>query len=248
MEIGPLFIPCEYFAVGLIAVFLVLSLVASDRRRQEFAVENARITVESDARGWTHEGERKGGRTRHHFCGQTRGITWQIESTPIVKNESTNTRMRQTRWWTDQVTLSGETILIGRKRHNQIQLGELPAGKIKTAAARIMNSYFLKTVIHGDPKDVAELDNLQPVDAGSDTFNYEFAVHATTESSARRFIDRDAESALIDFDETGLGRYSVILYWKHGLTIATIDETVEPSELEKLVKLGAALASGQRGA
>jgi hypothetical protein len=105
--------------------------------------------------------------------------------------------------------------------------------------------------LHATPEDAKAFEDAQPVQVGSDLLRQHYTVMATSEMAAARLLDEDAERTLV---EMAAGQRSnrqklqivAVVYWSKGIQIAVNGQITEIEKLEYLVRLGLALASGQR--
>ncbi len=111
--------------------------------------------------------------------------------------------------------------------------------------------YFVESVLHAAPDDASVFENVQQVQAGSDALRQRYTVLATSETTASRFLDDDAERMLLElvpekWSDTQKLRVMAVVYWHRGIQFIAEGQIVEIDKLEQLIRLGLALVSGQK--
>lgn len=250
--------------VGFFVLIIVLIVGSNILSARHFADLSARLEQQALERGWQYHGYREGGRTSHNFSGKTDNVSWQIESYYYHRSSSrgTSSSASYTRWWTEAAALSGEIVLLVPNMGNVFQAlgpgGVMPAGGLAGGIAGLASSliemalrHFVTDVLHAAPEDARALENARPVEAGSAALRKRYTVLATSEMTASRFLDDDAERMLLElvpekWSDTHKPRVGAVLYWHKGIQLIAQDQITEIGMLEQLVQLGLALVSGQK--
>jgi hypothetical protein len=254
---------------GFIILMIVLVVVGNMFSARRFAETSARLEQQSLERGWQYRSYREGSTTSHNFSGKTGDVSWQIESYYHNSSSSrgSSSSASYTRWWTDAPALSGEAVLLIPNMGNAFQAfgsrgampgGGMAAGGVSGGIAGLAGSliqmfmrFFVTSVLRAAPEDARVFDTIQQVQAGSDALRQRYTVLATSEKTAGRFLDEDAERMLLElvpeqWSDTQKPRVAAVVYWHKGIQLIAQDQIVEMGKLEQLVRLGLALVSGQK--
>lgn len=251
---------------GFIVLIIVLAVGASVLGARRFAKASTRLEQQSMERGWQYHGYREGSMSSHNISGKTNSIAWQIESryqsNPSRGRNNSGSTVRYTRWWTEAAALSGEVVLLIPKGAGGAFQAISSANAMKSAPGMLAEMassliqmamrHLVTEVLRAAPEDARAFENLQQVQAGSDALRQHYAVLATHEKTASRFLDEDAERLLIELAPTATGfsgqrlRTMAVVYWHKGIQFIVDGQIVEIDKLEQLVQLGLALVSGQK--
>lgn len=249
--------------IGFIILFVALIVGGSVMGARRFAEVSARLEQQSMERGWRYQGFRDGSTTVHSFSGETGGVSWQIESYYRQSSNSSGSSgsMRYTRWWTEAAALSGEVVLLlpnsvgsaFQALGSRDALKTLPGGLggLANSLIEMAVRHLVTDVLHAAPEDARAFDTVRQVQAGSEALRQHYAVLATGEMTANRFLDEDAERMLLELApapgvSTQKLRTMAVVYWHKGIQLIVERQIVEIDKLEQIVRLGLALVSGQK--
>jgi hypothetical protein len=248
-----------FFGFILLIVTLAVGINILSARR--FAEASARLEQQSMERGWQYHSFREGSTATHNISGKTDHVSWQIESHKhtSTSGRSSNT-VRYTRWWTEDVSLSGEVVLILPKEmgsafqaFNQAKApGSAPGGLAGLASSfiQMVLRHLVTEILNAAPDDAAVFENIQLVQAGSESLRQHYTILATSELTASRFLDEDAERMLLSLVATPGSaqqmRTMAVVYWHRGIQFIVSQQIDDIDKLEQLVRLGVALVSGQK--
>lgn len=254
-EIWPVLLFIIIF-VAVIAFFILMTIL--ERRR--FAERSARLEQQSMERGWQFSSSRDGNTTSYNFSGKADDVSWHLESYyhHSSSRRGSSSSVRYTRWWTESPALSGEAVLVAPKGASIFQavgsasaLRSAPGVLASLASSMIQMALRLMVteVLHAAPEDAQVFETIQQVQAGSEALRQQYMVLATSEMTAHRFLDEDAERMLLELvtpESSGQQlRIMGVVYWPRGIQFIAEGQIVEIDRLEQLVRLGMALVSGQ---
>ncbi|MBN1430662.1 MAG: hypothetical protein JXB07_19990 [Anaerolineae bacterium] len=246
-----------FFFVGF-AILVVALIVGINRyHARRFAELLVRLDQLAMERGWHYRGSRLDDTERHTFTGETNGVSWQIESLRRSSSGESNSPMGHTRWWTEAVSLSDEAVLLLPNMGSVFQslgTGGAPSGSIAEkfgGLIHIVLRRFATDILNASPDDASVLESIRPVQEGSEALRDRYTILATGTMAAGRFLDADAEQMLLELapksQRSGQGmRAMMVIFWHKGIQVIVEGQIVDVDRLEQLIRLGLALASGQK--
>lgn len=257
-------VPIAIF-VGAIILFLALGVGGSILSARRFAQTTARLEQQSLERGWQYNAYREGNTTSFNFSGKTNGVSWEMESYYRYSSSSrhSSSSVRYTRWWTEAAALPDDVVLLVPKQSGSplqamgtVNMSSLKGGQgmlagFASSMIQMILNYLVTNVLHAAPEDAQAFENVQQVQAGSEALRQLYMVLSTSEGTASRFLDEDAERLLIEMaPRAGFGgpqlRTMAVVYWHRGIQFIVDGQIMEIDKLEQLIQLGLALASGQK--
>jgi hypothetical protein len=243
--------------VGSILLLILFGVILRPYFQRRFEEQKMKMRDEVMARGWTYDASMEviPDQEEHHFSGEKSGIQWKYDIE--LWHDSGGDNKRFSRWHTESVTLPGEAVLILPNFGGAtFQIGDStqPLGQQTGMMGMVMNmllKFLVTQVLQADASDAELLKGVRVVQAGGAMLREKYVIMGSDENSAGRLLDSDAETVLLEwaaqFNSRTHPKLTAIVFWQKGLSISIGYPTYDLNMVEKVVDLGLALASGQKG-
>jgi hypothetical protein len=253
VTIGDFVLPLEYLAVALLVLVAVAALLARRREAARHASDDTLLQEAASARGLRLSIRRSASRTTYHFTGATDEVAWELESVLVRESPDAGVPARAySRWRSAAARLDSGVIEgwpeLGRPLHQGVRLD----------AANAVDKLIPGTI--GDALGLKKgriplLLGVQPVEHAPPELAGRMRFLATAGLDARPLLSESSSRAIveyIDWSSTREGQLTpgapltLILLSGDGLTLLTHGAAADPEVVERIARLGSALASGYR--
>lgn len=253
MAIGDLFVPLEYLLGAVILLVAVIVLAARRRAAARHASDDAVLEEAASGRGFRLSIRRSGRRTTYHFSGTTDDVAWEVDSVLVRESpEAAAPARAYTRWRSASPRLESGVIEGWPELGRPLQQG------VRLDAANSVDKLIPGPV--GDALDlrkarVALLLDVEPVAHVPAELAGRMRFLASPGVDPRPMLGESGSRAIaeyVDWSGTREGQLTpgapltLILLSGDGLTILTHGTAADPEVVERIARLGAALASGSR--
>ncbi|HJU66537.1 MAG TPA: hypothetical protein VJ596_12695 [Gemmatimonadaceae bacterium] len=253
MGIGDLFIPLEYLLGAALLLVAAAAMIAARRGADVHAGDDALLREAASTRGWQLVVRRSGRRTAYHFTGAGDDVRWELDS--VLAHESTDSvapARAYTRWRSASARTDGGVIEgwpeVGRPLHQGVRLD--PANPVEKLLPGLVGE-----ALELKKGRTAPLVEVQSVDGIPAALTQRIRFLATPGLDVRPFLGEPSVRAIAEYFEWSGTRegqltpgapLTLILLSGDGLTILTHGTTADPDVVERIVRLGTALATGYR--
>ncbi len=221
--------------IAVVAILVVALFIFLQQRKRQKEKQFQQMGKE---KGWQVELVKRPLISGYQLKGKDAGSQWTLEtlaeSSSREAGPGSSEVRHHTRWWTDEITLAGNDIVIGPGTNPE--------------AVKVLNSFgsgFLQKALQVMLGNNAQwAANLSPIEVGTSQLQKNFLVLAAHEDNFDQLFSPEVEKALLTLSES---HKAVITLRESGLEIRLPEEQVlDRATLEQIINLGKTIALALR--